>query len=397
MAYDVIVVGARCAGSPLAMLLARRGHRVLLLDRARFPSDTVSTHYIHQPGVARMAAWGLLDRLRATGAPPITATLWDIQGVSFIGTPPGVGDIIEGYAPRRTVLDVILVEGAAEAGAEVRESFTVKELIHEGDRVIGIRGRQAGGSMVEERATIVVGADGLRSTVARLVGAGTYNERPPRTHNYYSYWSGLKVERLELYGRVGQGSAAIPTNEDLVLVGVSWAVWDTPTLAGNLEARYLEGLNGIPELGERVLAGTREERIAGMATIPNFFRAATGAGWALVGDAGYHKDPIAAQGISDAFRDADLLADALDDGLGGGRPLGEALTSFAEERDREAMPWYRWTQQLAKLEELGPPARALLEGIAGDRMLANRYCGVTAETVLPDELFGPTSPSKPGG
>ena len=392
MAYDVIVVGARCAGSPLAMLLARRGHRVLVLDRARFPSDTVSTHYIHQPGVARMAAWGLLDRLRATGAPPATEVLWDVQGVRIVGSPPGVGEITEGYAPRRTVLDTLLVEAAAEAGAEVRESFTVKDLVYDGDRVVGIRGRQAGGLMVEERAALVVGADGLRSTVARLVGAQTYHERSPMTHCYYSYWSGVEVERQELYGRVGLGAALVPTNHDLALVGVNWAVWDTPTLEGSLEARYLAAVESIPEIGDRVLAGTREERIAGMATIPNFFRTATGPGWALVGDAGYYKDPIAAQGISDAFRDVDLLAEAIHSGLSGTQPITDALAGYAAHRDEEALPWYRWTQRLGKLEELSEPARAVMEGIAADQTLSDRYCGLTAETVLPDEFFTPAAP-----
>lgn len=389
MAYDVILVGARCAGSPLAMLLSRRGYRVLLLDRARFPSDTVSTHYIHQPGVARLAAWGLLDRLKATGAPPISETMWDIQGVRITGSPPGVGGVTEAYAPRRTVLDALLVEAAVEAGAELRESFTVKELVVEDDRVVGIRGRQAGGSTVEERATIVVGADGLRSTVATLVGAESYGERPAMTHCYYSYWSGIEVERQELYGRVALGSALIPTNDGLVLVGVNWAVWDTPRLEGSIESSFLEALKqGLPEVAERVLAGTREERFAGMASIPNFFRTAAGPGWALVGDAGYHKDPIAAQGISDAFRDVDLLSDAVHAGLSGTEPMDDSLATFASRRDQEAFPWYRWTRQLAKLEELGAPAKALLEGIAADRTLADRYCGITAETVHPDELFG---------
>ena len=392
MSYDVIVVGARCAGSPLAMLLSRRGHRVLLVDRARFPSDTVSTHYIHQPGVARLAAWGLLDRLKATGAPPVTETVWDIQGVTFVGRAPGVGDIVEGYAPRRTILDSLLVEAAAEAGAEVRESFTVKDLVYEDGRVVGIRGRQAGGSEVEERAAIVVGADGLRSTVARLVGAGTYREKPALTHCYYSYWSSLDVERQELYGRVGLGAAMMPTNDGLVMVGVNWAVWDTPKLDGGIEARYMEALERIPEMRERVLAGRREERFAGMSTIPNFFRTAAGAGWALLGDAGYSKDPIGAQGISDAFRDADLLADAIDAGLSGAQPMDQALAAFASKRDEEALPWFRWTQQLGRLEELTEQARALLEGIAADRRLADRYCGLMAETVRPEDLFEAAAP-----
>jgi flavin-dependent dehydrogenase len=391
MGHDVIVVGARCAGSPLAMLLARHGHRVLLLDRARFPSDTVSTHYIHQPGVARLKEWGLLDRLTATDLPPITETVWDIQGVRIAGRPAGA-EVPEAYAPRRTVLDGILVGAAAEAGAEVRESFTVKELIKDGDRVIGIQGREAGGSMVDERAAVVVGADGLRSTVARLVGASTYNERPPLTHCYYSYWSGVEVEGQQLYGRVGLGSAILPTNDDLALVGLNWAVWDTPTLDGGIEARFLAALNAIPEVGERVLAGRREERFAGMANIPNLFRTATGPGWALVGDAGYYKDPIAAQGISDAFRDAELLAEAIHSGLSGAEPMDRALEGYGSRRDEEALPWYRWTQRLGKLEELSEPARAIMEGIAADQTLSDRYCGLTAETVLPDDFFTPAAP-----
>lgn len=240
---------------------------------------------------------------------------------------------------------------------------------------------------MEERAPIVVGADGLRSTVARLVGAKTYRERPALTHCYYSYWSGIEIARQELYGRVGLGSAIVPTNDGLVMVGMNWSVWDVPKLSGSIETRFLEGLQQIPEVGEQVLAGKREERFAGMANIPNFFRTATGPGWALVGDAGYHKDPIAAQGISDAFRDADLLSHAIDAGLSGIEQMDEALAGYAATRDEEALPWYRWTQRLGRLEELTEPSRALMEGIAADQRLADRYCGLTAETVLPDDFF----------
>src|SRR5262252_7480664 len=156
--YDAIIVGARAAGAPTAMLLARKGHRVLLVDRASFPSDTLSTHYIHQPGVARLRRWGLLDRLVATGCPPSRSLTFDVGPFALAGTPPPSDGVAEGFAPRRTVLDSLLLEAAADAGAEVRTGFPVDELVFEDDAVVGIRS----GDTVE-RARIVIGADGRNS------------------------------------------------------------------------------------------------------------------------------------------------------------------------------------------------------------------------------------------
>ena len=175
--YDVIVVGARCAGSPTAMLLARKGYRVLAVDRATFPSDTVSTHLVHPPGVAALDRWGLLDRLVVTGCPPIDTYATDFGPFTITGA-PGEGDAPVAYAPRRTVLDKILVDAAAEAGVEIRESFTVEGLVFEDGRAVGIRGHAKGGRTVTERARVVVGADGRYSLVADAVGAKEYNEKP---------------------------------------------------------------------------------------------------------------------------------------------------------------------------------------------------------------------------
>ena len=169
--YDAIVVGARCGGAPTAMLLARKGYRVLLLDRAGFPSDTLSTHYIHQPGIARLARWGLLDRIVASNCPPVRQLLFDVGPFALAGTPPPADGVAEAYAPRRTVLDQILVDAAVAAGAELRPHFSVQELLTDGDRVTGVRGRAAGGVAVTERAHLVIGADGVRSLVARAVQA----------------------------------------------------------------------------------------------------------------------------------------------------------------------------------------------------------------------------------
>jgi flavin-dependent dehydrogenase len=182
--YDAIVVGARCAGSPTAMLLARKGYRVLLVDRASFPSDTMSSHFIHPPGIAQLKRWGLLEQVAASNCPPFYNMTFDLGPFALIGSPPPADGVAEHYCPRRTVLDKILVDAVVEAGGELREGFLVQEILMEGDRVTGIRGRAAGGTMVTEEARVVIGADGMRSLLARTVQAPEYNAKPTLTCAY---------------------------------------------------------------------------------------------------------------------------------------------------------------------------------------------------------------------
>src|SRR6478735_1786210 len=213
--YDVIVVGARCAGSPTAILLARKGYRVLVVDRATFPSDTVSSHVVHPLGVAALARWGLLDRLTATGCPAIHTYAFDFGPFTIEGA-PGTPESPVAYCPRRTVLDKLLVEAAAEAGAEIREEFTVDEVVIEDGRVTGIRGHDKGGATVTELARVVVGADGRYSHVASAVSPEQYNERPEILCGYFSYWSNLPMDgRFEVYVRDHRGWGAAPTHDDL--------------------------------------------------------------------------------------------------------------------------------------------------------------------------------------
>src|SRR5690242_5133831 len=176
--YDAIVIGARCAGAPTAMLLARTGYRVLLIDKAAFPSDCLNNYYIHQPGIARLQRWGLLPQVIASGCPPITQITFAAGGVTLTGSPPPVAGIAAAYAPRRRVLDALLVEAAATAGVEVRQRFVVQELLQEEDQVVGIRGRTVAGRVVTERARLTVGADGMHSLVARAVQAPQYAATP---------------------------------------------------------------------------------------------------------------------------------------------------------------------------------------------------------------------------
>jgi 2-polyprenyl-6-methoxyphenol hydroxylase-like FAD-dependent oxidoreductase len=211
--YDAIIVGARCAGSPTAMLLARKGYRVMLVDKATFPSDVVNGYYLHQTAVARLKRWGLLDKLRACNCPPLLTLTFDFGDFALTGSPPPAGDVVEGYAPRRAVLDKLLVEAAEEAGTELREGFAVQELVWDGACVAGIRGRAQGGATVTERARIVIGADGRHSCVARTVKAPAYHVQPALTCWYYTHWSDVPAEGVEIYLRDRRMLIACRTND----------------------------------------------------------------------------------------------------------------------------------------------------------------------------------------
>jgi hypothetical protein len=250
-AETVFVVGARCAGAPTAMLLGRKGYRVLLVDRDIFPSDHMSTHWIHQPGVARLERWGLRERLAATGCPPITSINMDLGPFALRGTPPA-GDVAEAYCPRRTVLDKLLVDAAVESGVELREQFSVQNLVWDGDRVSGITGRSAIGTTVTEQARIVIGADGVHSLVARQVEAPTYNTKPTFACAYYSYWSGVPLDGVEFYPRQHRGFGVLPTHHGLTAIIVGWPHDEFHTYRADIERNFLKTLELAPAFAERV-------------------------------------------------------------------------------------------------------------------------------------------------
>jgi 2-polyprenyl-6-methoxyphenol hydroxylase-like FAD-dependent oxidoreductase len=386
--YDAIIIGARCAGSPTGMLLARKGYRVLVVDRATFPSDIISTHVVHPVGVAALVRWGLLDRLVATGCPPIHTYAFDFGPFTLSGA-PGTTDSPVAYCPRRTILDKLLVDAAAEAGAEVREGFTVEAITLENGRVVGIKGHSRNGSTVEERATVVVGADGRHSLVAQATEARQYHEKPPLLAAYYSYWSGLPMHgRFETYIRPNRGSAAVETHDGLTVVIAGWPYAEFEANKKDVEAHYLRVLELAPEFAARVREAKRETPIAG-ATLPNFFRKPYGPGWALVGDAGYNKDPITAQGITDAFSDAERLATALDDAFTGTRQFDEGLDHYQRTRDEHALPMYEFTCQLASLAPPPPEMQQLFAAIHGNQPAMEAFVRMNAGTMSPAEFFSP--------
>lgn len=386
--YDAIVVGARCAGSPTAMLLARAGLRVLLVDRASFPSDTVSTHVLQPQGVARLRAWGLLDRLTATGCPPIHTYTVDVGPVTIVGS-PGVPASPVAYAPRRTVLDKLLVDAAAEAGVEVREGFCVDQVIIEEGCVVGIHGRDHGGRPVTERARVVVGADGVHSTVARAVDAEPYLDEPPLLSGYYAYWSGLPTGgQFETFLRPARGFAAVETHDDLTLVLACWPFAEFAANKADLEGSYLRTFELAPDFADRISRASRETRIVGSA-VPNFFRLPYGPGWALVGDAGYNRDFITAQGISDAFRDAERCADALATAFAGEQPYDDAMDAYHRARDAQARPMYQMTTDLATLRPPSAELQQLFGAIAGSQAAMDAFIRVNAGVDSPATFFSP--------
>lgn len=387
-AYDAIVVGARCAGSPTAMLLARKGHRVLVVDRASFPSDTLSTHVVQPLAVAALRRWGLLDRLVATGCPPIDTYGFDFGPVSVSGA-PGMPDSPLAYCPRRTALDKLLVDAAAEAGAEVREDFSVEEILIDDGRVIGIKGHSKNGETVTEYARVVVGADGRNSRVAETVRAGKYHERPPVAAPYYSYWSGLPMRgRFETYARPNRGFAAAPTHDGLTMVVGGWPYAEFAANKKDFESHYLKLFDIAPEFAERIRGAKREARVAGMPTA-NFFRIPYGPGWALVGDAGYLKDPITAQGILDAFRDAEACALALDEFYSGARPFDTAMADYQRARDDSALAMYELTYQIATLEPPPPEMQQLIGAMQGNQEAMDGFAQMNSGTRSPTDFLSP--------
>ena len=336
------------------MLLARAGHRVALVDRATFPSDTMSTHFLWQRGAARLESWGLLDRLRARGCVPITSINFDVGPVQFSGIGPAVDGVADTFCPRRTVLDALLVEAAVESGVEFIEDFTVSDVLWSGDRVTGVIGRIRGGVEVSLPAQVVVGADGLRSTIAKRVAADAYCEHAPLTGVHYSYWSGISHLGASFHAREGRLVLVWPTNDDLTCVYVAWPHTEFPSVRSNLASNFAAALDLVPGLREAVESGRQEQPFTGTGYLPNQYRRSAGPGWALVGDAGHFKDPSTGMGMSDAFMAADLLAEAIDHGLAGRVPLDASLAAYQRHRDDLTANGFALTLSTARLAPLSP-------------------------------------------
>jgi 2-polyprenyl-6-methoxyphenol hydroxylase-like FAD-dependent oxidoreductase len=388
--YDAIVVGARCSGSATAMLLARRGHRVLLLDRNRFPSDLrASTHMIWHSGTASLKRWGLLERLRATGARPMKKFHLDFGEFVLSGFAPPAGDVEEAFAPRRYILDALLLEAAREAGVEFHQGCTVSGPLWDSNRVVGVRYTEAGGQEREERAAIVIGADGFHSVIARGVRAAVRQEHPRHQGTIWAYFSDLPLDDMEFYSRPGRMVYSWHTNDGQTLAGICFRYPDFIAAARDMETSMPAELQALaPGFAERVRAARRETPWLAGAT-PGVCRAPAGPGWALVGDAGLTMDPISAAGITNAFRDAELLSGLIDQGLSGGGGLDTVLAGFEDQRNRASLPLWNFSSDMARLE---PPPQAMIDlfsALPGNQPDTDAYFGIFAQTVAVTQFFAP--------
>ena len=345
--YDAVLVGARAAGAATAMLLARQGLRVLVVDRGAYGTDTLSTHALMRAGVLQLARWGLLDRIEREGTPRVRRTVFHYAD-EVIDVPIKAKDGVPAlFAPRRTVLDRVLVDAAAEAGAEVRHRVRLADLVRgPSGRVAGVVLSAEGGGSRVVGADVVIGADGLRSTVAALVGAPVTRQGRHAAASVYGYWSGLEVDGYQWHWSREAASGAIPTNggELLVFAGTS-ARRFAAEVRGDVPSAYRRILaEGAPGLAEQLARARLVGPLRGFPGHPGYLRRPWGPGWALVGDAAYFKDPITAHGITDALRDAELLARAVARGREG------ALAEYEATRDELSVRIFELTDRIASLE-----------------------------------------------
>ncbi|MER7364467.1 NAD(P)/FAD-dependent oxidoreductase [Nonomuraea wenchangensis] len=406
---DVVIAGARCAGAVAAATLARQGLRVIAVDPARFPSTTVSTHLLFAGGVAELARAGVLDRVEKIGAPRLSRAFIGGPGHSATGGYTPVDGLDYGMCVRRAPLDAALVDTAREAGADVREGHRVTGVIWENGRAVGVRVRTRDGGEAEDppsgqdgssasggpggsgasggsrgsggsegsrgsgeyeiRARLVIGADGRRSTMARLLGA----EQPRVTHPngracYYAYYEDPREEwrgtaAMWLTGR--ELGNAFPCDGGLSLVLLMPPVERVPDFRGNMEAEFERTVTLVPGLAERLSGCTRATKVVSSTTHPSYFRRSSGPGWALIGDAGHFKDPVTAQGIRDAIRFARLLGERAGGVIHDPAALDQAVRAWERRRDAECVHTYHWTNLLGRGDALAPVQFELLRVLTG--------------------------------
>ena len=368
---DIIVVGGRCAGAPTAMLLARAGFKVRIIERSPQLGDTLSGHMVNPAGTTRLQAWGLLDTVLDTGCPVVgdgktwlagqpTDSLAEMasKDKSTANKPAKVAPPV---APRRSALDPVLLEAAGHAGAVVDMGNSVRGLLTSGPRVTGVSTDHG-----DYRARLIIGADGRGSRVARLVGAKKYVDSPSATYAYYTYWKGTAVTDLCIFMDEGLFVGMFPTNDNLALVFFQAPHREFDAARRDPMKHYLDVLRSQPAAMEFLAGGTQAEPLRGTGDLPTFFRVSAGPGWALAGDAGHHKDPLIARGIPDAFRDAELITAAVTSGWDD--DLDQSLAAYPAQRDACARPLSAANDSVAA--GLGSvPLSAFAEALAGVQKL----------------------------
>jgi menaquinone-9 beta-reductase len=380
--FDVVVVGARCAGSPLATMLSRRGFNVCLLDRAQFPSETPSTHVIQPCGVQMLDRLGALNAILAAGAVPLDRLTMLNDDVRIEMTTDRTFDW-PALCVRRVTLDALLVDAAREAGADVRTESRVTRLVMDGGRVAGVE-TDAG----PIHAQLVVGADGRHSTVASLVRASEYHVSPPGRMAAWAYFEGVAHREGRMWlGRVGElAYLAGPTDGDLYMAAITTSFANQAEFHADRDANFTAGIRAWPELADVVIGGRRVGPIRMLTKWHGYFRQAAGPGWVLLGDAGHFKDPTPGQGISDAFRQAEQLAQAIADGHGD-TSIDASIQRWWRWRDKDAYAMYWFASDMGAPGVSSPLNTHLFRDMADDPEAIRMLLRVLNREASPSEFL----------
>lgn len=391
MSTDAVIVGARCAGAATAIALARAGRAVVALDRASFPSDTLSTHLLFAGGVAELDRLGARDRVEATGAPRLPEAMMAAGGIEVRARYTPVGGIDHGLCVRRPGLDAALVETARAVGAEVREQTTVTQVLWERGRAAGVRARGPDGREYELRAPLVVGADGRRSRVAAQAGAERLRRSSPNGRAcYFAYWRDAHPGQRHVAAQWREGrelGTAFPCDGGLLVVLLMPPVDRIGEFRADLAGAYERTIAAMPGLTARLEGCERRTKVRQATDTTSYFRRACGRGWALPGDAGHFKDPVTAQGIRDALRFGRRLGELAAPVVHDAAALDRALAGWERERDRECLETYHWTNELGRAAELSPIEAELYRAAAGDPELAGAMLDVFSRTRRPGEVL----------
>jgi len=384
MAYDLLIIGGRVAGASLALLMGRRGYRVLLVDRDGFPSDTLSTHFMAPVAVGALARLGVLADVEAAGFRRLTRTRTAIEDCVLEGPigPPST----YGLAPRRDVLDATIVQHATRSGVEFRDRTTAEGLITADGRVVGATLRTAGAAAEAVQARVVVGADGKFSPVARWVRAAAYHEVPALRPAYYGYFLGLQPlpeACLEIFYTPGQIGFVFPMQPGVDCLALEVQPDDFHTFQSAPLETFMSRFTRLPGMAARLADVKLEGKLLGTRGVENYFRTPYGPGWALTGDAGYCRDPSTGSGIADSLEQSFLLGDALDAALSGG-DWDASLADFQRQRDALLMPTYQATLSYTRGPEAVPESVAWLRSVLSTpgmaRTVANALPALMADS-----------------
>ena len=390
MDYDVIIVGARVAGSSLAILLGRRGLRVLLVDRDQFPSDTLSTHLLQPPAVEMLDQLGALAEVEASGLRRLGRLRTYLGDSVFEGAIRAPG----AYAlcARRDRLDMILIEHALRhPSVALMEQTRVDCLLWEDGRVAGVRVRRQDGTQQTVRGRVVVGADGKYSKVAEWVGAARYDEAAAMRPVYYAYYRDLTPllePAVEVFYQDGHIGFVLPMEPGIDCLALEIQPEEFPTFRADPVGHFEAAIRALPGMTKRLAGAEREGSVRGIRGVENFLRVPYGPGWALTGDAAYLKDPSTGMGIEDAFRQAFLLAEALGAALAGAE-WESTMAAYQRRRDEAVLPSYRSTLTYTRTDDVGVEPLAWLQALVANAETVRLLGHVLPAAIQAGGLFPP--------